>query len=146
MYDNGKYGVIERKWFHLTPKWGGDAAAGDVFNETQSLALTKWYPRGPIDIHKFGVMTLGTLGKGEELFSLGIDGTATVMGTVVASTTSAPATIASKAITDSLSAGSYLTILASTNVCSTGTVALFVDYTRKFDASGKWNALNKTGA
>jgi hypothetical protein len=139
-YDDSKFGVRQRHWFGLTPKWGGAEAGGKTFNETQSLALTSWYPKGPIDVHRFGAMTLGTLGKGEQLFSLGIDGTATVMGTVVSSTTSAPATIASKAITDNLSAGSYLTILASTNVCSTGTVALFVDWSPRYDVDGGWDS------
>ena len=141
-YDDSKFGVVQRKWFGLTLKWGGDSPTDSTemeIQEAQKLNIASWYPKGPIDIHKVGAMTLGTLGKGEQLYSIGIDGTATVMATVVSSTTSAPSTIASKSVTDSLSAGSYLTILASTNVCSTGTVALFVDWSPSFDSTGKWD-------
>lgn len=153
-YSDSKYGVIERTWFGLTAKWGGEVAAGVTFNETQAnVNPKKWYPKGPIEIIKLGVMTLATLGKGEQLFGLTVQGTATVKGVVVASTASAPATIASNPLTPggsyqgystgaarpTLAAGSYLTFLASTNVCSTGTVALFVDWRRRFSSAGKWD-------
>ncbi len=136
-YDDAKYGVIERKTFGLTQKHGGDAAAGFTFNETESTKVTKWYPKGPIQIQKFGTYALATLGKGEQLFGLALDGTRLTQ--VTASTTSAPYAIASVAVDDGLSSGSYLTINASTNVCSTGTCALFIDFRRKYDSSG-WDA------
>jgi hypothetical protein len=52
---------------------------------------------------------------------------------IVASTTSSPWTIASVAVSKTVNAGSYLTLIASTNVCSTGSVAVFVDYVPMFD-------------
>lgn len=138
-YSDSKFGVIERHWFGLPKTWGGGAAGGFTFNETQSVLVKRFYPKGPIKILKFGVVTIATLGKGEELIGLTVGGTATVKGTVVASTASAPGTIASLVMATTLSAGSYLALLASTNVCSTGTVACFIDFRRQFNASGKWD-------
>jgi hypothetical protein len=139
MYSDKKYGVIERKWFGLSKANGGDAAAGFTFNETQAALIKRYYPKGPIRLLKIGVMTLATLGKGEELIGLTVGGTATVKATIVASTSSAPYTIASKTLATTLSAGSYLSLLASTNVCSTGSVAVFVDFRRQYDVNGKWD-------
>lgn len=136
-YSDDQYGVIERHWFGLPKTWGGGAAAGFTFNETQAALIKRFYPKGPIKLLKLGVMTLGTLGKGEELIGLTVDGTATVKGTIVASTTSALGTIASKVLATTVSAGSYLTLLASTNVCSTGSVAVFIDFRRHY--STKWD-------
>lgn len=135
-YDDAKYGVIERHWFSLPITAGGDAAAGLTFNETEATKVKRFYPKGPITIKKLGVLTLATLGKGEQAFNLKIDGS-TTMKSVVCSTTSAPGTIASVAVNDSLSAGSYLSLIASTNVCSTGTCAVFIDFVRKY--SSKWD-------
>lgn len=137
-YDDSKYGVIERHWFGLPKLAGGGAAAGITFNETQAAVVKRFYPRGPIKILKLGVQTLATLGKGEQLFGLCVGGTATVKGTIVASSASAPYTIASKTLATTLSAGSYLSLLASTNVCSTGTVAVFMDFRRLYDGA-KWD-------
>lgn len=137
-YDDDSFGVIERHWFGLPKLWGGGAAAGITFNETQAAPIKRHYPRGPIQIMKIGVQTLATLGKGEQLFSLTQGGTSSVVATIVASTTSAPGTIASKAVNRQFSAGSYLALLASTNVCSTGTVAVFFDWRRTYDSTGKW--------
>lgn len=139
-YSDDKYGVVERHWFGLSKANGGAAAAGFTFNETQAALIKRYYPKGPIRLLKIGVMTLATLGKGEELIGLTVGGTATVKATIVASTASAPYTIASKTLATSLSAGSYLSLLASTNVCSTGSVAVFIDFRRAFDAAGKHEA------
>lgn len=138
-YDDSKFGVIERKTFGLTVKHGGETATGITFNETEATKVTRWYPRGPITVKKFGVVTLATLGKGEEAISLYKSGS-TRIASVTASTTSAPYTVASTTTVSSanVAAGSYINILASTNVCSTGTVAVFVDFVRKY--STKWDA------
>lgn len=136
-YADSRYGVIQRQWFGLPKTWGGGAAAGITFNETQSNPIKRFYMQGPVRLLKIGVVTLGTLGKGEQLFGLTVDGTATVKATIVASTTSAPGTIASKTLATNLPAGSYLALLASTNVCSTGTVAVFIDFRRSYDSTGK---------
>jgi hypothetical protein len=138
-YSDKKYDVIERTWFGLSKANGGDAAAGFTFNETQAALIKRYYPKGPIKLLKIGVMTLATLGKGEQLVGLTVGGTATVKATIVASSASAPYTIASKTLATTLSAGSYLSLLASTNVCSTGSVAVFIDFRRQFDVSGKWD-------
>lgn len=138
-YDDPKFGVIERHWCSLPVKQGGSAAAGFTFNESEGVKVTRLQFKGPIVLQKFGVMTLGTLGKGEQLFRLTKQGAAgTLLGRVVASTTSAPYTIASVALDDTIDAGSYLTIFGSTNVCSTGTVAFFIDFRRAYDGS-KWD-------
>jgi len=136
-YDDSRFGVIERHWFGLPVTWGGGAAAGLLFNETEATPVKRFYPKGPIQILKLGVITLGTLGKGEQAFNLKADGT-TTLKSIVASTTSAPGAIASIAVNDGLSCSSYLTLIASTNVCSTGSCAVFLEFRRKFDSAGKW--------
>jgi len=135
-YDDGKFGVIHRHWFGLTAKAGG---SGDVitFNESESTPVTRFYPKGPIEILKLGVQTLATLGKGEEAFNLKGDGT--TLASVIASTTSAPWAIASVAVNEVLDAGSYLTLIASTNACSTGSCAVFIDYKPQPDSTKKWD-------
>lgn len=136
-YSDKKYDVVERHWFGLSKANGGDAAAGFTFNETQAALIKRYYPKGPIRLLKYGVMTLATLGKGEELVGLTVGGTVTVKATIVASSLSAPYTIASKTLATTLAAGSYLSLLASTNVCSTGSIALFIDFRRFYDT--KWD-------
>jgi hypothetical protein len=134
-YSDAMFGITYRKWFGLTTRNGGDSAAtGITFNETQSNVVKRWYPpqKGAIQMQKYGVVTLATLGKGEQSFDLCVGGTTSPFATLVASTTSAPWTIASKVTSKGLTAGSYVSILASTNVCSTGTVAIFIDYRPKF--------------
>jgi hypothetical protein len=128
-YDDAKYGIVERQWFGLPITHGGQGSVV-TFNETAATKIKRWYPRGPIQIQKIGVKTLATLGKGEEDFVFKFDTTRQFV--ITASTTSAPYTVASRTVNDSLSAGSYLSCLASTNVCSTGSVAIFVDFRRKF--------------
>lgn len=135
-YDDQKFGLVERHWFSLPVKLGGQAAAGFTFNETEGVKMTRWYPRGPVTLQKFGALVLSTLGKGEQLFRLSKQGAAgTLLDRLVCSTTAAQYTIASKALDDVIDAGSYLTIFGSTNVCSTGSVAFFIDYRRSYDAT-----------
>lgn len=64
-YDNGKYGVINRKWFGLTKKFGGDCADGYTIGSAATCVakVARWYPRGPIKLIKAGVMVLATLEK-----------------------------------------------------------------------------------
>lgn len=132
-------GITVRKWYGSTAKLGGSGAI-ITFNETQAAKVTRDYLRGPVKIKKFGVLTAATLGKGEELFTLGVNGTAQSNATVVASSASGQYTIASVAVSKIVNAGSYLSILASTNVCSTGSVALFIDYIPQYQAgNSKWD-------
>jgi hypothetical protein len=61
-YDDGKFGVITRKWFGLTKKFGGDCADGYTLGSATAIThLAKWYPKGPINIIKCGLRVLATL-------------------------------------------------------------------------------------
>jgi len=68
-YDDAKYGVINRKWFGLTKKHGGDAADGYTFATTDATVIehvARWYPKGPIDIVKFGAKVLASITAGSQ--------------------------------------------------------------------------------
>ena len=143
-YDDSRWGIVYRQWFGLPVRYGGtNAGAGITFNETQSNSVKRWYPprKGTIQMMKAGVMTLATLGKGEQSFRLSVNATtaAAAFATLVASTTSAPFTIASKVFSKGLTAGSYVSMLASTNVCSTGTVAIWIDWRPKYSTATQWD-------
>jgi hypothetical protein len=62
-YDDARYGVVERTWFGLRRSLGGDAAS--VFMNSGSGTIEnvvkRWYPKGPIDVIKMGVMVVATL-------------------------------------------------------------------------------------
>lgn len=147
-YDDAKYGVIERVWFGLMKKQGGDNVAntgGFIPDETTKTHVTRWYPKGPIKIKKFGLLIAATIGKGETVYVLKKNGS-TRVGTVTASTSGAPYSSTAYSINSSptvstLPDGDYLSLVSSTNVCSSGTCAFFIDYTRMFDAAGTtWEA------
>lgn len=73
-YDDSKFGVITRKWFGLTKKWGGDNAAGYTYGTAHGTSIThlaKWYPRGPIRITKAGSMTIATLANASSDLHIG---------------------------------------------------------------------------
>jgi hypothetical protein len=142
-YSDPMFGTVYRQWFGLTNRNGGSGAfltgvPGHPiqFNETQFNVVKRWYPprKGAIQMMKQGVVTIATLGKGEQSFRLSVSATtaAAAFATLVASTTSAPWTIASKVTSKGLTAGSYVSIMASTNVCSTGSVAIFIDWRPKY--------------
>ena len=62
-YDAGKFHVINRTWFGLTKKHGGDVAAAYTFGSATGVThLTRWYPKGPIKVLKTGARVLATLG------------------------------------------------------------------------------------
>jgi hypothetical protein len=66
-YDDGKYGVISRKWFGLTTKLGGDVQTTGLYTIASATAIThlaRWYPKGPINIIKCGLRVLATLSTG----------------------------------------------------------------------------------
>lgn len=68
-YDDGKYGVINRKWFGLAKKYGGDAADGYTFGTTDATSQThvaRWYPKGPISVQKVGYMALASIIAGSQ--------------------------------------------------------------------------------
>jgi hypothetical protein len=137
-YSDAKFGVIERKWFGLKTLWGGEGSdTGLVTASAETTFVKRWYPKGPIKLNKFGVFTGCTLGATEMVVRL--KNTGTIISTVVCSTSSSAFVIASKSVTTTIDAGSYLSIVASSVSSSSGTFACFVDYRRTYDAS-KHNA------
>jgi hypothetical protein len=135
-YADHKYGVIERHWFGLTKKYGGDAASAfTVAAAAEATLMTRFYPRGPIRLLKFGGLCVATGGDGELMFVLNKESTR--LGRIVGSTDSAPNIFSSVVLDDDIDAGTYLTITNSTNVCSTGSYAFFIDFRRI--SSSKWH-------
>jgi hypothetical protein len=134
-YADHKYGIIERHWFGLLKKVGGNAATGFTQNETESTQVTRFYPKGPIRLLKFGAMVQKLNGKAEVFHVLLKNGTR--IDRCVSSTNGAAYTINSVVLDDDIDPGSYLTITSSTSTCSTGTYAFFVDFRRI--ASSKWH-------
>ena len=155
-YDDGQYGVITRKWFGLTKKFGGDCAAGYTLGTTDATAiahLARWYPKGPIKIIKAGSFTLATLnGSGVDRIDarVKVRGASASLAASWDAFASAPFSFASD---ESLSAvnvkaGEYLSIRTGTpetdkgtaknTATTTGTLAFFVDYVPLYD-SAKWN-------
>lgn len=154
-YDDAKFGVIERKWFGLTKKLGGDVATGYTLGTTDATAqahVARWYPKGPIKIVKAGSFTLATLnGSGVDK----IDARVKVRGasaSLAASWNAFASAQYSFASDSSMSAvrvkaGEYLAIRTGTpetdkgtaknTSTTTGTLAFFVDYVREFDT--KWD-------
>lgn len=160
-YDDSKFGVIQRQWFGLSKKWGGDrlnarvASGQGCFGTTDATVKThfaKWYPRGPIKMLKAGVMTLASvtnasvdripvrvLTRGASA-SLGALFYISAVPTVQAEISSTTTFTVSKC-----KAGEYLTIKTGTpqtdkgtaaNTATTlGTVAFFVDYVPTWDVS-----------
>ncbi len=166
-YDDGKYGVITRKWFGLTKKVGGETAAGFTFGSgdpgPDSVHVTRFYPKGPVDIIKFGFLTLGTIGHSGSTIDravcrlIGRGASASVMASV--NLLAASVTIAQYAIgsieganttefpINHVKAGEYISITTATKETDngtdlgstlTGTVAFFIDMVPTFDPA-KWD-------
>lgn len=162
MYDDEKYQVIERKWFGLTKKCGGDSAGGFTFGTTDATSqnqVTRYYPKGPIRLLKFGALRLCTIDGGGTL-SGAVDlvpARLLVNGSTETAADLDLATSAQYGISSVVSftnpvvdAGSYIGITTGTpqsdkgteNITATvtGTVAFFIDYVREFDPTGeKWD-------
>ena len=155
-YDDAKYGMIQRHWFGLTKKCGGDSAGGFTFGTTDATVIdhvTRWYPKGPIKLKKFGALVLATLintsadkitarlykDTGVEA-SLNVKHTSTDVAqyTINSTTTFTSATVGP---------GTFIAIDSATpdtdkgtagNTCTTkGSVAFFVDYHPIYHES-KW--------
>ena len=164
-YSDSKFGVIQRKWFGLTAKHGGDGAVYTFGSATVTTHLARWYPKGPIEITKVGYYVAATMvgaatNKGRREMRFYTRGaSASVVGKVVAATCGTVAAFTFNS-TSSLTvtqckAGEYLSIQsgtpktyaatgysAGTYVPGTvgGSVAFFVDYVPKFDAGGRWDS------
>lgn len=170
-YDDSKYGVITRKWFGLTKKCGGDAAAGFTFGTgdagPDTTHVTRFYPKAPVDVIKFGFLTLGTLSCGASVIDraisrlIGRGASASKMASVnlmAASTTVSQYTIGSIESSNTtdfpitrVKAGEYLAITTATKETDkgtdlgstlTGTVAFFIDMVPAF--SSNWDADKNT--
>jgi hypothetical protein len=156
-YSDHKYGVIERKWFGLTKKCGGDAASGFTIGTTDATSINqvvRYYPKGPIKVVKFGYFTLATTsggGTGMDVIPLRMRVNASnESSTINIPTAAAQYSIGSTlTFTDSvIDAGSYIDIITGTpqtakgtaaNTATTGgTVSFFLDYVRAYDST-KWN-------
>jgi hypothetical protein len=156
-YADDKYGVIQRKWFGLTKKYGGDCAAGYTFATTDATAiahLARWYPKGPIKIIKAGSFTLATLnGSGVDKIDcrVKIRGASASLAASFNCFASAQFSFASDSSVSPavVKAGEYISIRTGTpetdkgtvkNTATTlGTMAFFVDYVPYFTAAGKWD-------
>jgi small-conductance mechanosensitive channel len=158
-YDDDKFGVINRKWFGLTKKHGGDAANGYTFGTTDATVqshLARWYPKGPIKILKVGHRVLATISAATDadrivgkLLTRG--GSASVAATWDLQDATAPFAVGSKeSITvKQCKAGEYISIKTGTpetvngtqtnTATQEGSVAFFIDYAPMFDNSGKWD-------
>jgi hypothetical protein len=164
-YSDAKFGVITRRWFGLSKKWGGDrlnargASGQGCFGTTDATTKThiaKFYPRGPVKLVKAGVMTLASVTNASvdripvRVMTRGASGSLgclfyisnvpTVQAEISSTTTfTAP----------QVRAGEYLSIktgtpqtdkgTAANTATTTGTVSFFVDYVPIFDSSGKWD-------
>lgn len=157
-YDDSKFGVIDRKWFGLTKKHGGETAAGYTFGTTDATSIThvaRHYPKGPIRLLKAGAYVLATIGGG----GTGFDQIPTRMQVNGANesaefnipTAGAPYTKASITTFTNpvVDAGSYVGFKTGTpestngtaknTATVTGSVAFFFDYRRVWHESGNWD-------
>jgi len=157
-YDDSRFGVIQRKWFGLTKKHGGDVAAGYTLATADGTVvshLARWYPRGPIRMVKAGSFTLATITNAStdlETARIKTRGASASVGTTwyykSTATAVAPRTVASTTTftVRQVKAGEYITIETATRTTdkgtnaitasTTGTLAFFIDYVPTYDVDG----------
>jgi len=155
-YDHEKYGVVQRKWFGLTKKCGGDAASGFTFGTNAATVrdhVVRYYPKGPIKLLKFGALCLATmsdtLGTPDKVTcrlycDSGVEASIDLATDTAAFAISSTTTFTSATV----GPGSYLAIDNATpdtdkgtdaeNGTTSGTVAFFIDYHPIYHES-KWN-------
>lgn len=162
-YDDDRYGAISRKYFGLTKKVGGDSASGFTLgtgDPTKITHVTRYYPKAPIDVIKFGALVLATLSDGgtatDKLLArlIGRGASASAMASVAIKNTSTDIsqyTIASIEASDTtdfpitqVKQGEYLAINTATAETDkgtevagtvTGTVSWFIDTVPTFDTA-----------
>lgn len=161
-YSDSKFGVINRKWFGLVKKMGGDSATGYTFAATKGATTTKhlvaWYPRGPIKMMKAGSFCIATITNASvDLYQARIRtrGASASTGCTwyLKSTATAVAenTVASTTTftVSQVKAGEYVAIDTATPTTdkatavaatTTGTLAFFIDYVPTYDPTGKWDS------
>ena len=156
-YNDAKYNVIERKWFGLTKKWGGDCATGYIMTAVDSATTLKhmdsgYYPKGPIRIVKWGAMVLATVTatKTVDLLPTYLQlGTAAKVGRMNLRAASQKVFFGTVAAID-VADGKAIKIAQATPTTSAGTaailgtqggtVAFFIDYVRRYDSTnGNWD-------
>ncbi len=162
-YDDAKYGIIQRTWFGLTPKFGGETASAITKGTTgTSLSITtvkRWYPKGPIRMVKAGYRVLATVSNGSSAnrpLKIITRGGSASAGCTVNPSSCTEATYAVASTTtftvSQVKQGEYLTfkwgtaktIKSSTpsgtakNSTVSGSVAIFVDWVPTF--STVWDA------
>jgi hypothetical protein len=125
MYDSDFYGELQRKEFE-----------GRSIGTSGGVTLVgRWYPKGPIKIVKFGVTYSVAVSGSELTISLKKGASASVVATIVASTTTAQWARASKAsLTQTVGKGSYISITTD-GTADTGSVQAFIDYYQLYDAN-----------
>lgn len=156
-YAHDQFGVVERKYFGLTKKYGGDVAAGYTLGTVDATAvehLAKWYPKGPIKLLKAGSFTLATLnGSGVDKIDcrVKVRGASASLAASFNCFASAQNSFASDESMTAfkVKAGEYISIRTGTpetdkgtvknTSTTTGTLAFFVDYVRLFDNGGNWD-------
>jgi len=164
-YSDSKFGVIQRKWFGLTAKHGGDGTVYTFGSATTTTHLARWYPRGPIEIQKVGYFVAATMvgaatNKGRRQIRFYTRGaSASSVGNLVPATCGTVSAYTFNSTTSltvtQCKAGEYLTIKSGTprtykaagyssgtavQGTVNGSVAFFVDYVPKFDVDGKWDS------
>lgn len=155
-YEDSKFGVINRKWFGLTKKLGGDCANGYTLATTDATVishLARWYPRGPIKMVKMGSFVLATLVNASVdrvPVRLLTRGASASVGAVAYSAKTLFSFASETDFTVSqVKAGEYISIrtgtpqtdngTAANTATTTGTLAFFVDYVPTYDSTGKWD-------
>ncbi len=120
LYDDHYYGENHRITF--PPKEIGTTGAVTL--------KSRWYPKGPIRVTKFGVIYSVATSGSELTISLKKGASASVVATIVASTTTAQWTVASKgSLTQLVGVGSYLSITTD-GTADAGSAECFIDYTQ----------------
>ena len=157
LYDDGIFGVVQRKWFGLTKKCGGDSAGGFTFGTTDATVIdhvTRYYPKGPMKLLKFGCLVLATLSNASnDKITCRLYKDTGVEASLDAKNTSTD--VSQYAINSTVTftsatvgPGTFLAIdsatpdtddgTAANTATTTGSVAFFIDYVPIFHTS-KWD-------
>jgi len=160
-YSDSKFGVINRKWFGLTKKHGGDVAAGYTFGTTDATSIThlaRWYPRGPVKMLKAGSRHLATMTQASSdlvparLLTRGASASVGCTWNVKSTSTAINPYVVASTTTFTVAqvkAGEYIAVktgtprtdngTAANTATLTGTVAFFVDYVPTYSGS-QWSS------
>jgi hypothetical protein len=155
-YDDGQYRVVHRVWMGLLNKYGGNANAGhtpwNTTDATSGTLITGWYPRGPVEIVKFGAFVMTAMSNASNdlcplyLKTRGASGsTGATLNVKSTATDTAVGTFASieTFTVAQIKAGEYAYVrwgtpktdkgTAANTASTTGTFALFIDYSPRYN-------------